>query len=410
MMYLIVGYVYLMIHRPMEIWSGLEPLRPELVYFTFLCAAWLIAWKRVMPDLNQLAIAGMGVVTYLSWMASPWHDYGDIAVKNYTLVFVFGLILASALRDERAVHRVIVAFLAVMTLYMLHSVWEFRNGRHVFRMGIVRLIGIDQSLNDPNSFGASVVYALPFVRYLWFAWGPGWRRKLLIVYTLMSAGCIGLTGSRSSLLGLFVYLGLTVLLTSRKKFLWIAAAPLVAIAGLMLLPSELQTRFYTIIDPSVGPANAQESGQGRIMGFFIGLKLWTQNPVLGIGPGAWRPASGMPIESHSLYGQLLGELGTAGLIAFGLMIFAIASRLRKLFRNLRRDYDMPKQEPLYHLAQAIALSTVLLLVMGLFGHNLYRYNYVWYAAFSSVLVRSYRARPADEYAESWYPGWTGAWA
>ena len=146
------------------------------------------------------------------------------------------------------------------------------------------------------------------------------------------------------------------------------------------------------------------------MGFFIGLKLWTQNPVLGIGPGAWRPASGMPIESHSLYGQLLGELGTAGLIAFGLMIFAIASRLRMLLRNLRRDYDMPKQEPVYHLAQAIALSTVLLLVMGLFGHNLYRYNYVWYAAFSSVLVRSYRARPADEYAESWYPGWTGAWA
>ena len=44
MIYLIAGYIYLMIHRPMEIWPGLEPLRPELVYFTILCAAWLIAW------------------------------------------------------------------------------------------------------------------------------------------------------------------------------------------------------------------------------------------------------------------------------------------------------------------------------------------------------------------------------
>src|SRR5207237_4069541 len=117
----------------------------------------------------------------------------------------------------------------------------------------------------------------------------------------------------------------------------------------MLLPSELQTRFYTIIDPSVGPPNAQESGQGRIMGFFIGLKLWQQNPVLGVGPGAWIPASGMPIESHSLYGQMLGELGTCGTAAFALLLFAVARRLRMLFRNLRRDYELPKQEPLYHL-------------------------------------------------------------
>jgi O-antigen ligase len=410
MIYLIFGYVYLMIHRPMEIWPALEPLRPELLYFTILCAAWLIAWKRVVPDLNQLAIGMMGLVTYLSWMVSPWHDYGDIAVKNYTLVFVFALILSTVLRDEQAVHRVIVAFLTVMTLYMLHSIWEFRNGRHVFRMGIVRLIGIDQSLNDPNSFGASIVYALPFVRYLWVAWGPGWKHKLLVAYALLSAVCIGLTGSRSSLLGLFVYLGLTVLLTSRKKIIWLGLAPLVCLCGLMLLPSELQTRFYTIIDPSVGPANAQESGQGRIMGFFIGIKLWQQNPVLGIGPGAWRPASGMPIESHSLYGQMLGELGTLGTAAFGLLLFSITRRLRTLFRNLNRDYQLPKQEPLYHLAQAIAVSTLLLLVMGLFGHNLYRYNYVWYAAFSSVLVRSYRIRPVEYEAGNWYPGWAGTWA
>ena len=54
--------------------------------------------------------------------------------------------------------------------------------------------------------------------------------------------------------------------------------------------------------------------------------------------------------------------------------------------------------------------TVLLLVMGLFGHNLYRYNYVWYAAISSVLVRSYRAHPVENEAGAWSPGWAGAWA
>lgn len=405
MIHLITAYVYLMIHRPMEIWTGLEFARPELTFFSLLCLAWLVAWKRVMPDLNQLAILGMGAVVYASWLVSPWQDYGDIVVKNYTLVFVFALILSTTLRDERAVHRVIVAFLAVMALYMLHSLWEFRNGRHVYRMGIVRLIGVDQSLGDPNSFGASIVYSLPFVRYLWFAWGQGWKRRLLVAYVLLSVGCIGLTGSRSSLLGLFVYLAITVLLTGRRKLLWLVLAPLAAVAGLLLLPADLQTRFYTMIDPSVGPANAQMSGQGRIVGFFVGLQLWQQFPLLGVGPGAWRPASGMPIESHSLYGQLCGELGTMGIMAFTILVFAIFRRLRTLFRWLRQEFENPRLAPPYHLGQALALSTVLLLVMGLFGHNLYRYNFVWYAAFSSVLVRSYRFDASGQETDEWQEPW-----
>ena len=29
------------------------------------------------------------------------------------------------------------------------------------------MIGVDSSLGDPNSFGASIVFALPFVRAFW---------------------------------------------------------------------------------------------------------------------------------------------------------------------------------------------------------------------------------------------------
>ena len=43
---------------------------------------------------------------------------------------------------------------------------------------------------------------------------------------------------------------------------------------------------FSNVDPSVGPANAQESGQGRVEGFFTGLKLWSEFPATGCGPGA----------------------------------------------------------------------------------------------------------------------------
>jgi O-antigen ligase len=410
MIFLIIGYVYLMIHRPMEIWPGLEALRPELLYFSLLCAVATMSVQRLALDVCVLAIAFMGGAVYVSWMLSPWAVYGEIVVKNYTLVFVFALILAMTLRDENSVHAVIVAFLAVMTMYMLHSVWEYRNGRHVYRMGISRLIGVDMTLGDPNSFGASIVYSLPFVRYLWIKWGPGPKRKLLIGYSLLAIGCIGLTGSRSSLLGLIACVLMTLMIAGRKRVTVFAGVALLGLVGLAMLPDELKTRFYTIIDPTVGPANAQESGRGRVMGFFIGMDLWSRFPLTGAGPGAWRPASGMKIESHNVYGQIVGELGTLGAAAFLLLLASIGFGIRQLLRMIRRHEIEPRHEPLYHLAQAMAISMLLLLLMGLFGHNLYRYNYVWYAAFLTVLLQSYRRRIANESVEEGGPAWTAAWA
>src|SRR5262249_21378381 len=149
---------------PMEIWPALEPFRLELIYFAFLCFGWVIAPKRLALDRQQIAIALVGTVVLLAWAASPWADNGAIAVKNYTFVLVFALILATCVRGERQLDLVLLGFLVVMALYMTHSVWEYRNGRHVFRMGIVRLVGVDSSLGDPNSFGNSIVYALPLVR------------------------------------------------------------------------------------------------------------------------------------------------------------------------------------------------------------------------------------------------------
>ena len=54
-----------------------------------------------------------------------------------------------------------------MGVYLAHSFREYLAGRHTYRMGISRMIGVDKTLGDPNSFGASIVFALPFVAALW---------------------------------------------------------------------------------------------------------------------------------------------------------------------------------------------------------------------------------------------------
>ena len=75
-----------------------------------------------------------------------------------------------------------------------------------------------------------------------------------------------------------------------------------------------------------------------LRGLELGFKLWERNPLTGVGPGAWRPATRSKIESHNLYGQLVGELGALGLVAF----LAI---LAGFWLNLRRIAAIRKRVP-----------------------------------------------------------------
>jgi len=180
-------------------------------------------------------------------------------------------------------------------------------------------------------------------------------------------------------------------------------AILVAPPAFLTLPESLQNRFLTIIDPNAGPKNAQESGQGRIEGFFTGLALWQTYPLTGVGPGAWRPATGSKLESHNLYGQLVGELGTVGLLAFVGLLAAYRSNIRWL-RRVGQDYPFLRDWLPLTLARAIGMSVLLLLLLGIFGHNLYRYTWLWYAGFL-ILARHVVEQRLQYLAEPYLQEW-----
>jgi hypothetical protein len=267
---------------------------------------------------------------------------------------------------------------------------------------------VDTTLGDPNSFGASIVFALPFAVALWRA-GVGGRagKVALSGYVGLSALCILLTGSRSSFLGLLVWSGL-VLWQLPRRWAYLAAFLAAAPVVFMALPESLQTRFETIVNPDVGPANARESGEGRIEGLLTGLELWARNPVSGVGPGAWRPATGSTVESHNLYGQLFGELGTVGAAGFLAVLAGFWMNLRAV-RAVRREVPEWSNDLVFQVAAAVGTGVFLLLFMGNFGHNLFRFSWLWYGGFliiarHCVMLRlreleEYEAAAEEEYEE-----------
>jgi hypothetical protein len=393
MHWLLIGYMFLFIHRPFELWPVLGDLHVERVYVLGVMLAWAV-WpgKKWVPNVQHVAYFTFATAVLSCWAMSPWADDGQVVVENWFKILVFYVLLVTSAHDEKGLRRLAAGFLFVMGVYMLHSLREYVGGRYTFRMGIARMIGVDSSLGDPNSFGASIVFALPFARAFWRSARRWWERPALGGYLMLSVGCILLTGSRSSFLGLLLW-GAFVILRSRHRWWGISAAAVGAPLLFLALPESLQTRFETIVNPEVGPENARVSGEGRLEGLTKGMELIEKYPATGIGPGSWRPATGSKLESHNLYGQVCGEMGLPGVLAFGSILVCFAINLRWMRKARRRDPDGPAAFE-HHLAAAVGMSVFLLLFEGNFGHNLFRHNWLWFGGFLILARHVVRRRLA----------------
>ncbi len=413
MRWLLIGYMFLFIDRPFEVWPWLGDLRIERVYMLFIMGVWVVyPNKRFLPNVQHAAYVAFAMAVLLAWAVSPWSDYGQPVVEDWLKIVVFYVLLVTTIHDEEGLKHIAVGFVAVMGLYLLHSFREYLGGRHTYRMGIARMIGVDSTLGDPNSFGASIVFALPIVVALWKAEvGGKLGRLLLFGYVGLSSLCILLTGSRSSLLGLLVWF--TIIIWGTKyRFKALVLFAVLAPVAFVALPESLQTRFETIVNPEVRTKSDTESGEGRWRGLVMGVQQWANSPLTGIGPGAWRPANNTKIESHNLYGQLLGETGTLGAVAFGMLMLCFWANLR-LIHRIRREVPAWQNDLVFTLPAAIGVAVLLLLFMGNFGHNLFRFTWLWYGGFLVIARHCVARRLAvwepepeqEEGEEELPPGW-----
>lgn len=399
MHWLLVGYMFLFIDRPFEVWPILGDWHIERAYMILALLAWVVyPNKRWLPNILHLSFAGMAIAVAVSWLMSPWSEAGQPRVEDWLKILVFYILLVTTVHDERGLKTIVIGFMTVMTLYLLHSFKEYLGGRHTYRMGISRMLGVDTSLGDPNSFGATIVFALPFVSAFWKAEIGGKLGRLVLAgYFGLSVLCIMLTGSRSSFIGLTLWC-LGMVFFSSKRWMLIPALAMAAPIAFFALPDSLQNRFETIINPDVGPANAKQSGEGRIEGLFKGIELWGKYPLSGAGPGAWRPATKSSIESHSLPGQLMGELGALGVLSFAGVLCGFVLNLIQIrsLSQVRNDRD---SDFLILTSRAVGVGLILLLFMGLFGHNLFRFSWLWYGGFLVVARYVIENQEIDDIAE-----------
>jgi len=394
MIALLLGYMWLFIHRPFEVWPILGTMRIERVYMIVVILVWFFFYKKtVLANRATVAVMVLFFSIMLSEYLSPFGAGLSKGAEEWLKVFVFTILIITSIRTERELKVLLTGFCVIFFLYMAHSFYEFRyNGRHVYRMGTIRMIGVDETMNDPNTFGASIVYAIPMLIPLWHLKGKtiwlGLCMKLFAVCSfLLSVVCVLKTGSRSSFVAVITVL-LFLACFSKYRYRWLTALVVAAPFIWMGMSDNLKDRYLTIIDPSRGPASAQESAEGRLEGFRLGVQIWEKYPIVGVGPGVSPMFQVDNMQTHNFVGQVLAELGIIGMFAYILIAVVIVMNFleARRYNHLYRIIRPPGDEYLYSVSVATMITLFELQLLGVAGHNAYRYTWIWYPTFQGIAV------------------------
>jgi O-antigen ligase len=159
----------------------------------------------------------------------------------------------------------------------------------------------------------------------------------------------------------------------------------------IFIPEATKGRVTTIWNPAAGPESAKGSADGRKESFWAGVTMFSRSPITGVGIGNTAPYRGTFIDGkhvspHSFYGEILGETGVIGTAAFIILLASLFANIRAT-KGYARTYPLPATIMLSDIARTCGYVVVLLLVSGLFGDGLLRFQWLWLAAFA-LLARN----------------------
>lgn len=333
---------------------------------------------------------------FLAFIASiiisiPFSYYRIGAMTTFTdMLKILGFYLMIVyLVDTRRRLRVFTVLYMLLVIYLgVSSLVAYYGGQLLFAQGIERAEGVTNAGGGPNELGTSMASIFPLFALLFLNETKVWKKALAGAGAGASVWTMILTGSRASMLG---FMGGLVYLwwRSRNRVLLGLLGGMLLAAGFFLLPEQYRGRYQTITSEHI-----DGSSQARLVTWKAGLEMLMDRPITGVGAGCFGTAhalgyspSGhrMWLESHSLYIQVLAELGVIGAFVFFGFIRQILrlnratrARLATLGRAWRWEYA---------LMGALFAGFMVLLISGVFGHSLYRRTWYVYAGLGLAVYR-----------------------
>lgn len=332
----------------------------------------------------------------LSFVIAWDHRYSwDNAVYHFIKVLVLYVMVLLAIESKQDIKIFIWAFLIMFAYLAYEPVFRFLTGTGASQqvygdiyVGDIGLLSGHVALaNNMNQVIPILFFLIPSVK------NKTMRIVAIILILLFTMAVIG-SGSRGGVIGLLVF-GCTLVYFSKNRM-----RNGIALALIFLLLFGFSYTFK-----STGSRIDRNSVERRLIGLIHGVEMIRlKGHVLGVGPGCFLLARGTyfgyTMESHNIYGQILGDLGIPGAIAWPLLIFHIFKNLnyaKEKLKLLGRDKDF-----LYRFAMAIQVSLIVRLFISLASHGLYYFYWYVMGALSIIAVKLVENMDKDVVNEEGY--------
>lgn len=412
---------------PIELPFNLEPYR---LFLFALLVAWAIqiglrrgrleAAGRGDPILLLIGVAVVSTILNFESLRAT----ADESPVNPVLYFISFLLLfalvASTIERLPHVDQVLRMLVVGGTIVALFAIYEARTRYNFFNYldqfvpildkqerEVVELRGgqlrVYASAQHPIAMGVAVMMILPVAVYLAKRASTVARARLWVCAALVCAMAVVTTVSRTTVL-MALAMGLVALRLRGAAIVRYWPTLLILPVAIHFVAPGALGGLYKSFFPKEGligdvQGRAGESGSGRFADVVPGLRLWTEEPVVGHGPGSTimfqpeethlGPAPIAPVIFDNQYMSTLVQLGLLGLLGTFMLIWGSTLRL---IRAARRSTG-PPSDLLTACAVACAGFGVAMFFFDAFAFAQATIVFVFIAALGLRTARLQRRRP-----------------
>jgi putative inorganic carbon (hco3(-)) transporter len=360
-----------------------------------------------LPEITRTewSLLGFYLAIVVSTFVAPNKGEAFDVIINVTKDILVGVILFITLNTREKWETCLRLFLFVMTIVAGLGVVKMLLGLDQTFLGLAQLSAFGQlddsgnlryggPIGEANMWAQVLAATLPIAVYRIKYEKKTSHKFLMAVVSLIILLAVIYTNSR----GAFVTLGLIIpliVLQMKVKPLYIMMAGLVLVSMFAILPQNYSQRlmslnvFFDLEDQSA--FQQDESIVGRSNQALVGLEMFRDNPLLGVGFGNfsanyWDYANQLGLANpglrastqgarypHSLYIEIMSETGIIGLITFSVFfyhLFAYLIKARKKYEKFIANSDWASW------MTALTFALITFLVSGLFLHGLI-FRYIW---------------------------------
>ena len=343
----------------------------------FTLFAWMMAKEAKRVPMNTTTIL-LGCFLVWGTLSTLFTIAPDASVtwvewENFIKTITLALVVVALIRTETRIKAVLFAVALSMGFHGVIEALKF-----ILSGGGHKIWGPGTSIiADNNHFAVAIIMTIPIMIYLYMQSRNFIVRSSAIVGILLLIVTVIGTGSRGGLIGV-VALSAWIFITTKKKLRFLVVAAFIGVVALSFAPERWYARMSTI-----ETADQDASFMGRVIAWKINTLTALHNPLTGAGFRSTQELaiwlkyaqdfsrlSFIPTDApdplsahsaHSIYFQVLGDMGFVGLAIF---LALLATAWRNASLALARTRERPEMRWANHLARTLQYCLIPYIVSG----------------------------------------------